>query len=176
MNTQTDNLPKTADENGEIQYPTTRKIKQETEDFIIMELEDGSFQKQKKYKKYYSHVPTSESDMLSLYKLFNTEDNPDVLRMSTQVGKELKIKEVYTNPYESFDEKTGESKPGVTTTIKTEDDEYIATSSKTVYNTLEGLFKVFGYPNTENYKAVTLKVTERKRDNGMQINLELKGF
>lgn len=147
-------------------------IVQDTDKFTIVKLPNGKFRKDMKYKKLYTHVPTDQAEMLELYKVLNTEDNEDVVKMSTRVGSEIQIQHIYTNPYQSFDEETGGNVNGVTTTIFT-GTEYIATSSKSVYYTLLNLFDTFGSPSDEGYKPITVKITSRKMQNGDQINLQL---
>lgn len=167
-------------EKNELQHTTqngliAEQVVSETEDHTIVKLPNGKFEKRMKYKKVYTYVPETESEMIELYKILNTQDNPDVTPMQRVVSEEFSVLQAYTNPYQSFDEETGGNTNGVTTTILT-DKGYIATSSKTVYYTLLGLFDTFGYPNTENYRPIKVKVTSTKQLNGNQIGLELIGF
>lgn len=164
-------------ETGELSnQPTTGEIiVQDTEDFTIVKMSNGKFRKDMKYKQIYTHVPTEKEEMLELYKVLNDENNDLVVTMATRVGSEIEIHQVYTNPYQSFDEETGGNTNGVTTTIFT-GTEYIATSSKSVYYTVLGLFETFGQPNTEGYTPLKVKITSRKMQNGNQIGLELIGF
>lgn len=150
-------------------------IVQDTENFTIVKLPNGKFRKDMKYKKIYTHVPTEKAEMLALYKILNDEDNPDVAVMLNRVGSEIDILQVYTNPYQSFDEETGGNTNGVTTTIFT-GKEYIATSSKSVYYTIMGLFETFGRPSDPDYTPIKVKITSRKMTNGNQIGLELISF
>src|SRR5699024_12646841 len=114
----------------------------------------------------------SKDELIQLHKILNTHDEKQVTPMSKIVGETIEIHQVYTNQYESFDENTGGTSNGVTTTIFT-GDKYIATSSKAVYYTIMGLFEVFGHPNFEVYSSIKVAVTVTRMPHGTQINLEL---
>ena|SRR5699024_2449061 len=150
----------------------TEEVIRDTEDYTIVLQADGRYRKDMKYKKYYSLVPESKEDSIELYKILNSQDNEKVTPMAQMKNKEIEIHQVYTNPYQSFDENTGGNINGVTTTIQTKDG-FIATSSKSVYYTLFQLFDVFGYPNTPDYEPIKVKVIGVRMANGTQINLEL---
>lgn len=154
-------------ETGEIE-----QVIKDTESYTIVKQVNGKYRKDMKYKKYYSLIPSNEEETIELYKILNTEDNDLVTPMKNIIGKEIEIHQVYTNPYQSFDEGTGGDTNGVTTTIY-DGEGYIATSSKAVYYTVFNLFNVFGHPNDENFKPIKVKVTGTKMQNGTQINLEL---
>lgn len=173
--TQSNEMTTYNEQTGEIIPTQGEVIVQDTENFTIVQLPNGKFRKDMKYKQVYTHVPTDKKEMLQLYKVLNDENNPDVATMATRVGAEIEIHQVYTNPYQSFDEETGGNTNGVTTTIFT-GKEYIATSSKTVYYTVMGLFDTFGKPSDEDYTPLKVKITSRKMQNGNQIGLELIGF
>ena len=129
-----------------------------------------------KYEKYFSKVPETEEEQMTLFKVFNSNSDDNlVTSLSNVVGKEFAIEQVFMNPYESFDEDTGNFTNGVTTTILSTDGEFFATSSKSVYYTLHNIFEAFGYPNTEDYKPVIVKVTSTKMQKGNQIDLSLQG-
>jgi len=171
--TQENELQNVDTQTGEIQQsPQGEVIVQDTKDYTIVKLPDGKFRKDMKYQKYYSHIPESKEDLIQLHKILNTQDDKLVTPMSKIVGETIEIHQVYTNPYESFDENTGGTSNGVTTTIFT-GDKYIATSSKAVYYTIMGLFEVFGHPNIEGYSPIKVAVTGTRMQNGTQINLEL---
>lgn len=147
-------------------------VTQETDDFVIYKQPNGKFRKEMKYKKYFSHIPETDDEMKELFKIFNSQDDKLVTRMSSIVDEKIQIHQVFTNPYQSFDEKTGGNINGVTTTIF-DGKRYIATSSKAVYYTIFNLFDVFGYPNDENYNPIEVVVTGTRMQNGIQINLEI---
>src|SRR5699024_719274 len=131
----------------------------ETADYTIVKLSDGTFKKNMKYKQYHSFVPETEEDTIELYKVFNDEQSDLVTPLKNMVNKEIVIKNLFMNPYQSFDEKTGNVTNGISTTIQDLDGNYYATSSKSVYHTLNNLMESFGYPNTSNYKPLKVLVT-----------------
>lgn len=164
-------------ETGEkIENVNTEIVVQETNDYKIVRLPDGTFKKNMKYKQYFSHVAETEEEKIKLYNVFNDSDSELVTPLSNMVKKEITIQHVYIQPYESFDEKTGNVTDGVTTTIEDVEGNYYATSSKSVYYTIFNLMKSFGYPTDENYKPIKVKVTGTKRNNGVQIDLSLVGL
>lgn len=151
-------------------------IVQETDDYVIKRLNDGTFKKEMKYKQYMSHVPETEEEQIQLYKVLNSNgENKDIIELKNMVGKEINVEQVYTMPYESFDEKTGESKNGVSIIMK-DGEKWFATSSKSVYFALLNFFKTFGYPNTGKYKTVVFSVVGIRRENGTQISLSLESI
>src|SRR5699024_1156869 len=96
----------------------TEEVIRDTEDYTIVLQADGRYRKDMKYKKYYSLVPESKEDSIELYKILNSQDNEKVTPMAQMKNKEIEIHQVYTNPYQSFDENTGGNINGVTTTIQ----------------------------------------------------------
>lgn len=151
---------------------TGEVIVQETPEYTVVKLENGKYRKDMKYKQYFTNTPTNKDEKIELYKILNTQDEKLVTPMSKLVGEEIEIHHVYTQPYTSFDEETGGNTNGVTTTIYTGSN-YIATSSKSIYYTIMGLFEVFGDPTLEDYKPIKVKITGTRLQNGTQINFEL---
>lgn len=151
-------------------------IVSDTKDFTIYKQSDGKFRKEMKYEKFFSKVPETEEEQLKLYQVFNSdEDSKLVTSLKTVEGMPIEIKNVYFNPYQSFDEETGKSTNGVTTMIEDTEGLFYATSSKAVYFTLKNIFEAFGTPNTPNYKPIVVTVTGKKLAKGRQINLEMQG-
>lgn len=148
----------------------------ETEDYKIVQLPDGSFKKNMKYKQFFSRIAENEEEKIELYQVMNDSESGLVTRLGNMVGKEITIKHVFIQPYESFDEQTGNSTDGVTTTIEDIEGNYYATSSKSVYHSIFNIIQTFGSPENENYKPVKVKVTGTKRQNGVQIDLQLIGL
>jgi len=161
-------------ETGEIR--TGEIVVQETDDYKIVQLADGTFKKNMKYKQYFSRVAETTEEKIELYKVFNDSDSNLVTPLRNMIGKEINIKHVFIQPYESFDEETGNVTDGVTTTIEDIEGNYYATSSKSVYYKIFSIMDTFGYPTDENYKPVKVNVTGTKRQNGVQIDLELVGI
>lgn len=160
-------------ETGEIL--NTEIIVRETDDYKIVRTPDGKFKKNMKYKEYFSRIAETEEDKIELYKVFNDSESDLVTPLSNMVKKEITIKHVFIQPYETFDENTGNTMDGVTTTIEDVDGSYYATSSKTVYYTIRNIMQTFGHPHEEGFKPVKVKVIGTKRQNGIQIDLELIG-
>ena len=148
---------------------------QETEDYKIVRLQDGTFKKNMKYHEYFSRMAETEEEQIELYKVFNDSESGLVTSLAGMVDKEIDIAHVFIQPYESFDEKTGTVTDGVTTTMQDVDGSYYATSSKSVYYTILNIMKTFGYPTDKNYKPVKVKVTGTRRQHGVQIDLQLIG-
>lgn len=171
--TDTDSVENVNMTTGEI--VPTEIVVQETADYKIVKLADGSFKKNMKYKQYFSRTAETEEDQIELYKVFNDSESGLVTPLKNMVGKEIVIKHVFIQPYESFDEKTGTLTDGVTTTIEDTEGNYYATSSKSVYYTIFNIMQTFGYPTDENYKPVKVMVTGTKRQHGVQIDLQLIG-
>lgn len=160
-------------ETGEIE--NTEIIVQETDDYKIVRLPNGTFKKNMKYEQYFSRVAETEEEKIELYNVFNDSENGIVTPLRNMVGKEITFSHVFTQPYESFDEKTGNLTDGVTTTLQDVEGNYYATSSKSVYYTIFNIMQTFGYPTDENFKPVKVKVLGIKRQNGVQIDLQLIG-
>lgn len=163
---------------GEImdnQVQPNEQIVQDTPEYKIVQLSDGTFKKNMKYKQYFSRKAETDEEKVELYKVFNGQDDELVTPLKNMVKKEITVKHLFTQPYQSFDETTGVSTDGVTTTIEDIDGNYYATSSKSVYYTLQNLTDTFGRPTDENYKPIKVLVTGTKRTNGIQIDLELIG-
>lgn len=160
-------------ETGEI-LPTEIVV-QDTADYRIVKTADGKFKKNMKYKSYFSRTAQTEDEKIKLYKVFNDSESELVTPLKNMVKKEITIAHVFIQPYESFDEDTGNITDGVTTTIEDTEGNFYATSSKSVYYTIRNIMQAFGTPNDEGYKPVKVKVTGTKRTNGVQIDLELIG-
>lgn len=149
---------------------------EETPKYSIYKLPDGKFEKRMKYEKFWTNIPESNEELIELYQVMNEQDSELVTPLKEAVGELLDIKHVYFNPYSSFDDETGTSQSGVTTTIQTQDGKYYATSSKSVYYNLQNMFEVFGTPGTEQYLGVRMAVTSTKAARGNQISLKLLGL
>lgn len=162
-----------ATETGEI--VSSEMVIQETADYKIVKLQNGTFKKNMKYQKYFSRMAETEEEQIELYKVFNDSESGLVTPCANMIGKEITIAHVFKQPYESFNDKTGTTTDGVTTTIQDVDGSYYATSSKTVYYTIDNIMQAFGYPDNKEYKPVKVKVTGTRRNNGVQIDLELIG-
>src|SRR5699024_9228811 len=161
-------------ETGEL-IENTELVITETEDYTIVKTEDGKFKKNMKYKKFFSRIPETEEEQIELYKVFNDSDSGLVTQLRNIVGKELTVSHIFTAPYQSFNEDTGNVTNGVTTTIEDTEGNYYATSSKSVYHKLQSIMETFGSPAEDSYKPLKVEVTGTKRQNGVQIDLTLIG-
>src|SRR5699024_3160160 len=153
----------------------TELVITETEDYTIVKPEDGKFKKNMKYKKLFSRKSETEEEQIELYKVFNDSDSDLVTPLRNMVGKELTVSHIFTAPYQSFNENTGNVTNGVTTTIEDTEGNYYATSSKSVYHKLQSIMETFGSPAEDSYKPLKVEVTGTKRQNGVQIDLTLIG-
>ena len=149
---------------------------QDTPEYEIYKLPTGKFEKRMKYQKEWSYVPETQEELLRFFQLMNEQDNPEVTELKNAVGEILEIKNVYHNPYKSFDEETGTTDAGVNTMIETNDGKFFVTSSKSVYWNLKQIFDVFGKPNTPNYLGVKVAVVSTKQKRGNQLSLKLLGL
>lgn len=161
-------------ETGEILL--NERVVNETEEYKIVQLEDGTFKKNMKYKNIFTRQAETEEEKIELFKVFNDNDSNLVTPLSNLVGKQISIAHFFTQPYQAFDEKTGVINEGVTTTIQDTEGAYYVTSSKSVYYSVLNIMQSFGFPNSENYKPVLVEVTGTKRQNGIQIDLKLIGY
>src|SRR5690606_22957696 len=108
-------------------------------------------------------------EKIELYKVFNDSESELVTPLKNMVNKEIFINHVFIQPYQSFDENTGNVTDGVTTTIQDTEGNYYATSSKSVYHRIKGIIEAFGDP------TMKVKVTGTKQKNGVQIDLAIIG-
>lgn len=149
-------------------------IIQDNEKFTIVKLADGKFEKRMKYKRVHTSIPQTEEETLKLYKVLNESDNGIVVEMKKAIGKKLVIKNFYTEPYESFNEETGENTRGVSSVIEAVDGTFYGTSSKTVYYALMNLYDVFTDSLTNG--KIEVEITGTKREQGEQIGLSVIGL
>lgn len=147
----------------------------ETNEYKVIKVVDGTFKKQAKYHKFHSRTPETEEEQLEFYKVFNDDDSKLVTPMKNMVDQEITLQHVFITPYDKFDDKTGNVDTGVNCMVQSVDGHYYATSSKSVYHTLKGIFQSFGNPKNPEFKPLKLKVTGTKQKNGVQIDLQLIG-
>lgn len=160
---------------NELSTNQTEILVQDTPKYAVFQLPNGKYEKRMKYEKQWSFIPETNEELVQLYQIMN-EDSELVKPMKSAVGEIFDIKNVYFNPYESFDEETGTSTAGVTTMLETTEGAYFATSSKTVYYNLQNMFDVFGFPGTEKYLGVRVAIVSEKQKKGDQISLKMLGL
>lgn len=140
-------------------------------EYTVVKGVDGKFKKVMKYAEYTTIVAKTEAEKIELFDIMNNDESDKVVPMKNAVGLELHIVNFITTPYGSLDEETGETLNGVTTLIQSDDGMWYATSSKSVYYSLQNITKAFGIPNTKGYKPVKVKITSKRQQRGEQINL-----
>ena len=149
---------------------------QDTPEYEIYKLPNGKFEKRMKYQKEWSYVPETQEELLHFFQLMNEENHPDVTEMKKMEGEIIEIKNVFHNPYKSFDEETGMTDAGVNTMIETSEGKFIVTSSKSVYWNLKQIFEVFGTPGTPQYLGAKVAIVATKKEKGTQLSLKLLGL
>lgn len=147
---------------------------QDTPSYQIYKQPDGKFKKIMKYQESCTFVPQNEEEKKYLFSIQNDQESEHVVPMKKAIGLELEIEEFFTSPYEKFNEETGETENGVTTSIKSTDGLWYATSSKAVYYSLQKIIGAFGFPHSDGYKPVPFTITSTKRTNGEQIDLKIR--
>lgn len=162
---------------NELTVNNGKVVVEETEKYIVYKTAEGKFLREMKYDRFWSKVPETQEDMLRMYQVMNEDEAEGVNTMSTNVGAKFQVEQIYFEPYNSFDEETGESRSGVTSTIETPEGEFFVTSSKSVYHTLNRIMQTFGTPNTDTYRnPVIVEITGQKGMNGTIIDVKLAGF
>lgn len=151
---------------------STTTIKEE-ENFKVVQLPDGKFKKIMKYRSITTFNPETLEEKKKLFTIMNDTTGTLVTPLKEMKNKSFKIKNVLTMPYESFDEETGETTSGVTTTFEDTEGSYYATSSKSVYYSILSMMQAFGTPNTPNYEPIEVVVLATKRENREQLNIQL---
>lgn len=137
----------------------------------------GEYRKEQKYAKDWSKVPETEEEVIHMYNILNSDEEDGlVVPMKNTLKQKIDIEQVYFNPYEKFDTKTGNMIYGVVTMIQSPDGTYYATSSKSVYFDLKNIFETFGKPNTPNYRTITVLVKGTKVNKNIQIGVKFDSF
>lgn len=152
----------------------TPQLVQDTPNFSVYKQHDGTFKRVMKYQESCTFVPQTDEEKKYLFAVQNDQDSEHVVPMKKAVGLDLEIVEFFTSPYEKFDEKTGETENGVTTSIKSTDGLWYATSSKAVYYSLQKIIASFGFPHEPNYTPIAFTITSTKREKGEQIDLKIR--
>lgn len=143
---------------------------QDNDSFTVYKDSTGKYIKEMKYKDLIVFPEDTEFNEVELFNLINGTSEKAV-ELKATIGTEILIKGFVTRAYESFDEETGQTSKGVTTTLY-DGTQYFVTSSKTVYYNVINMHDVFGSPRSEG--GFLVKVIGTKRQLGTQISLELK--
>lgn len=143
---------------------------QDNEKFTVYKDNTGKYIKEMKYQDLIVFPEDTKFDEVELFNLVNGTSEK-AIELKAALGTEILIKGFVTRAYESFDEETGQTSKGVTTTLY-DGTQYFVTSSKTVYYNVINMNTVFGTPRVDG--GFLVKVIGTKRQLGTQISLELK--
>ena len=146
----------------------TNEIQVQTEaanNYEIKQNAEGKFERKAIYQAFMSVRAETRAQKIALLQLL--ESDTVAKPLNDCVGNKITIADVIINPYDSVNEDTGEMQYGVLTYMIDTNGEAYVTSSKSVYYTLQNVFKVFGTPHWEEEEAVTVQVVKKK---GLQFN------
>ena len=133
--------------------------------YEIKQNAEGKFERKAIYQPFMSVTPETRAQKIALLQLL--ESDTVAKPLNDCVGSKITIADVIINPYDKVNEDTGEMEYGVLTYMIDTNGEAYVTSSKSVYYTLQNIFKVFGLPHGEEQDAVTVQVVKKK---GLQFN------
>lgn len=142
------------------------EIVREDDNYVVVKTNEGKYLRKAKFEEFSSFVAETKEDKIWLFNLLDSADDESANGLKNQVGKHIKVQDVILRPYDKINEETGVTEYGVLTYIITPDRQTYATSSKSVYFTMKGLFQSFGEPAWDD---MTIKVGKVKRENGDQI-------
>lgn len=155
------------------QLPVSTQVK-ETENYVILKDENGKFSRKAKYESYSSIKAETREEKIWMMNLFEgNEDTGNGLK--DHAGKQIIVSDVITRPYDKVNEETGEIEYGVLTYLFTPEKIAYVTSSKSVYFTIQNIFKLFGKPDEELWEDITIQVVKKKTQNGDQITIKMVG-
>ena len=138
---------------------------EEVKGYEIKQNAEGKFERKAIYQPFMSVTPETRAQKIALLQLL--ESDTVAKPLNDCVGSKITIADVIINPYDKVNEDTGEMEYGVLTYMIDTNGEAYVTSSKSVYYTLQNIFKVFGLPHWEEDEAVTVLVVKKK---GLQFN------
>lgn len=159
-------------ETGEIL--DTMKVVKETDEFTVYQDKDGKFLRKAKFKDYNSVKVESKKDKIWLMNLIeNDEETGQGLK--DNIGAEIEIQDIITRKYDKVNEDTGQVEYGVLTYLITPEKDAYVTSSKSVYFSIINIFKMFGHPHNEEWENITVKVYDKKEQNGKAVKIRVIG-
>ena len=138
---------------------------EEVKGYEIKQNAEGKFERKAIYQPFMSVTPETRAQKIALLQLL--ESDTVAKPLNDCVGSKITIADVIINPYDKVNEDTGEMEYGVLTYMIDTNGEAYVTSSKSVYYTLQNIFKVFGLPHWEGQDAVAVQVVKKK---GLQFN------
>ena len=134
--------------------------------------QSGKFKRRATYEDFSSVQVETREEKIKLYQLIEEEN--DALKPATEhIGTEIELKDVIFRKYDSVDELTGELEEGVLTYLFDKKGTVYVTSSKSVYFSLNKIFKIFGYPTYE--EAVLIKLVRREGREFKYVDITLLG-
>ena len=134
--------------------------------------QSGKFKRRATYEDFSSVKVETREEKIKLYQLIEEEN--DALKPATEhIGTEIELKDVIFRKYDSVDELTGELEEGVLTYLFDKKGMVYVTSSKSVYFSLNKIFKIFGYPTYE--EAVLIKLVRREGREFKYVDITLLG-
>lgn len=140
----------------------------------VVQTADGKFKRKAVYHAVNTVKVETKEDKIRVVNIINGND-PSVKEMKNSIGADIVLTDIITNPYTSVDEDTGEITEGVTTMLFSEDGSIYVTSSKTVYFTLNNIFKIFAMPGSENYETLQFKIIKKPGRKHEVIDVQLLG-
>lgn len=134
--------------------------------------QSGKFKRRATYEDFSSVQVETREEKIKLYQLIEEEN--DALKPATEhIGTEIELKDVIFRKYDSVDELTGELEEGVLTYLFDKNGTVYVTSSKSVYFSLNKIFKIFGEPTYE--EAVLIKLVRREGREFKYVDITLLG-
>jgi hypothetical protein len=149
-------------------------IQSETDKYVVVKQADGKFKRKAKFEEYSSIVAKDRAEKIWLMNLLDGDaesGNP----LKQHIGKQIEIANVITRKYDKINEETGELEYGVLTYLITPDKVPYATSSKSVYFSINRMMDLFGKPTDEEWENITVQVSSSKGANGDIINIKMVG-
>lgn len=149
-------------------------IQSETDKYVVVKQADGKFKRKAKFEEYSSIVAKDRSEKIWLMNLLDGDaesGNP----LKQHIGKQIEIANVITRKYDKINEETGELEYGVLTYLITPDKVPYATSSKSVYFSINRMMDLFGKPTDEEWENIKVQVSSTKGANGDIINIKMVG-
>lgn len=154
--------------------PTGEKIVEETDDFRVVQMTDGTFKRKAKFHDYSSFTPKDRDERLWLLNLIDSDNDDEVGQgMAENVGEKIEVEHVIFRRYSNIDEKTGETIEGVLTYLITPEREAYVTSSKSVYFTMRNILDLFGTPESEDWQNVVVQIKSERTQNGTAIRIKM---
>lgn len=151
----------------------TNQTAQAGQNYEVVQTVDGKFTRRAVYQPFTSVVAETREEKIHMMNLLESDDI--ALPMNFHIGAKIEIKDVILNPYDSINEETGEITNGVLTYLITPDGTAYVTSSKSVYFTLQTIFKVFGQPTYNEGSTITVEVVKKQGQRFQYIDVKVVG-